>query len=104
VFRAVTSNFFAVLFSGVSFNTESIVKGAHVRFKSHIDSMTSMSKYFNKQNDLHILKESDECLISYSSDDTEDCEDDIAIAHADVDQESSKVEEGGQGHSLGDDD
>jgi hypothetical protein len=78
MYCGVTSKFFAVTFRAVSFNTKSNVKGVHISFKSHIDSMASMSKHLNNENILDILKESDKCLISYSSNDTDDCEDNIS--------------------------
>lgn len=59
--------------------------------------MASMSKHLTEENVLDIINESDECLISDSNDDSDDCEDDIAVADAAVDEEDSDVEV----HSLG---
>jgi hypothetical protein len=53
---------------------------------------------------LNILKESDECVISDSSDDGDDCDDDSAVAHVAVNEEDSQVEEEGQSNFLGDSD
>jgi hypothetical protein len=62
--------------------------------------MASTRKHLNEEKVLDILNESDKCLISDSSDDTEDCEDDIAVADSVVDEENSQVEEEGQSYSL----
>jgi hypothetical protein len=70
----------------------------YLSFKSPNASMASMSKHLTEENVLDILNESDECLISDSIDDSDNCEDDIAVADAAVDEEDSDVEE----HSLGD--
>jgi hypothetical protein len=54
----------------------------------------------DEENVLDVLNESEECLISDSCDDSDDsdnCEDDIAVADAAVDEDDSDVEE----HSLG---
>jgi hypothetical protein len=59
--------------------------------------MASTSKYLDEENVLDILDELDECLISGSSDDSDNCEDYVALADA-VDEEDSDVEV----HSLGD--
>jgi hypothetical protein len=64
--------------------------------------MASMSKHLNEENVLDILNESDEHLISDSSDDNTDCEDDIVVADPAGDEENSEVQEEGQCHSLGD--
>jgi hypothetical protein len=67
--------------------------------------MASTSKLLKEEAILDILKESDKCVISDSSDDgddNDDCEDGIAVVDATVDAEDSQVEEEGQGHSLGD--
>jgi hypothetical protein len=59
---------------------------------------------------IKLLKEEivlDECVISDSSDDGDDsdsCEDDVAVLDAAADEEDSHVEQGGQGYSLGDSD
>jgi hypothetical protein len=63
--------------------------------------MQSTSKHLKEENGLDILSESDECLITDSSDDdTDDCEDDIAVSDSAVDEENSEVEEEDQGHFL----
>jgi hypothetical protein len=62
-------------------------------FKPLIVSVASMSKHLNEENVLGIINESDECLISDSSDDSGDCEDDIAVDDAAVDEENCEVEE-----------
>jgi hypothetical protein len=55
--------------------------------------MAPTSKYLKEENVLDILNESDECLMSDSSDDdTDDCEDDIAAADTAVDGENSEVD------------
>jgi hypothetical protein len=46
------------------------------------------------------MSQASECLIS-DSNNSDDCEDDIAVADVAV-EEDSEVEEEGQGHSLGD--
>jgi hypothetical protein len=66
--------------------------------------MVSTNKHLSDENVLDILNDLDECLISESSDssdDSDDSEDDIAVADVVPD---SDMEEGGQGHSLGDTD
>jgi hypothetical protein len=66
--------------------------------------MASTSKLLKEQIVLDILKESDDCVISDSNDDgdnSDNCEDDTAVADAAVEEEN-QVEEAGQGHSLGD--
>jgi hypothetical protein len=63
--------------------------------------MASTSRHLDEESVLHILDESEECLISDSSDDSDsECEDDIAVADAAADEEDSDLEE----HSLGDGD
>jgi hypothetical protein len=64
--------------------------------------MTSTSTHLNEENILDILNKSDGCIISGSSDDTDDCEGDITVAEAAVNKQNSEVEEESQGHSLGD--
>jgi hypothetical protein len=65
--------------------------------------MASTSKYWNEDNVLGILNDSDECVLSDSSDDDhEDCDDDIAVPDPAVGEENSEVEEEREGHSLGD--
>jgi hypothetical protein len=76
--------------------TESNADADHLSSKSHFVSTASMSKQLNEENVLDILNESDMCLISDNSDDSDDCANDIAVA----DEENSEVEEG-QGHFLG---
>jgi hypothetical protein len=53
--------------------------------------MASISKLLKEEIVLDILKESDKCVISDSSDDGDDgdnCEDDIAVADTAVDEEA----------------
>jgi hypothetical protein len=53
------------------------------------------SKLLKEETLLYILKESDECVLSGSSDDCDNCEDDITVADAAVDEVDSQVEEEG---------
>jgi hypothetical protein len=62
--------------------------------------MESTSKLLKEGIVLDILKVSDESVISDSNDggdDSDKCEDDIAVAEAAVDVEDSQVEDEGQG-------
>jgi hypothetical protein len=86
---------------------ETNVHADYLCFKSRITSMESTSKLLKEGIVSDILKESDESVISDSNDDGDDsdkCEDDIAVADAAVDEEDSQVEDEGQGHSLGNSD
>jgi hypothetical protein len=62
--------------------------------------MASTSKQLNEQNVFDILNEPHKCLISDSSDDSDDCEFVIAVAVAAVDEEGGEVEDKGQGNFL----
>jgi hypothetical protein len=62
--------------------------------------MASTSKHLNEKNVLDILNESDERLVSDSSDDSDNCEGDIAVADTSANEEDSEVEK----HSFGDTD